>query len=266
MEIFQQKLGNTGISFNMVKVEGGTFEMGGKSWTDSSLPIHTVELNDFWIGQHLVTQEVWEAILGQGSNPSQFTGKKRPVESVSWEQLDSEFLPALNELTKANRPKGTIYCLPTEAQWEYAARGGKNSKGYEYAGGNKLDDVGWYRDNSHRETKPVGLKLPNEPGIYDMSGNVWEWCSDWYGREYYKECKNREKVRNPNGPESGDLRVRRGGSWIRDARLCRVPYRNYNHPALRGNGIGFRLVLVSLRVHGMLDSSTEQTNFLFPDK
>ena len=232
----------------MVYVQGGRFEMGGESWSKSSLPVHPVELSDYRIGQYPVTQGVWEAVMGADNNESRFTGKQRPVESVSWEAIDSAFLPKLNEMTTSTRPAGTIYRLPTEAQWEFAARGGKSGKGFDFSGGHKLDDVGWYGENSHSETKPVGLKLPNELGLYDMSGNVWEWCNDWYGADYYAECKREGITKDPLGPDEGDDRVLRGGSWSSPPQGCRVAYRSLGHPAYRFFFIGFRLVLVPLPV------------------
>jgi formylglycine-generating enzyme len=241
--VFQQLLPNSKVSFNMVHIKGGRFDMGGESWRDDALPIHTVELSDYWIGQFPVTQEVWEAVMGM-KNKSRFRGKLRPVDIVSWEDIDTVFLPRINALTQDVRPEGTVYQLPTEAQWEFAARGGEQSMVFDYAGGNKLDDVGWYAENGFGETKPVGLKLYNELGLYDMSGNVWEWCRDWYSDDYYKECKAAGVVMNPPGPEKGDSRVLRGGSWYYDPRHCRVSYRFIARPATRVNVIGFRLVLV----------------------
>ncbi len=248
MQSFIQTLPNSTISFKMIKVEGGVFEMGGESWTSSSLPVHPVALSDFWMAEHLVTQELWETVLGKEKNESYFKGKFRPVEMVSWVQINDEFLPALNELTRHKRPNGTIFQLPTEAQWEYAARGGKLSKGFLYSGSKNLDDVGWYDENSHRETKPVGLKLPNELGLHDMSGNLWEWCRDWHGSDYYEKCKMEGVVKDPEGAKQGGTRVLRGGSWDISPLSCRVASRGDYHPANRFDKIGFRLVLVSLPV------------------
>lgn len=245
MQSFIQTLLNSSIRFKMIKVEGGVFEMGGKS----SLPVHKVQLRDFWIGELPVTQELWEAVMGKGKNESNFKGKRRPVENVSWVKISEEFLPALNRFTESMRPVGTIYSLPTEAQWEYAARGGKLSKGFEYAGSYKLDDVGLYDKNSHMETKPVGLKLPNELVLYDMSGNVWEWCCDWYDSYYYEFCKVRGIALDPSGPKDGKDRILRGGSWANYAQYCQLPHRNFDLPASCNDYFGFRLVLVPKPAH-----------------
>ncbi|MBU1368417.1 MAG: formylglycine-generating enzyme family protein [Bacteroidetes bacterium] len=246
--VFKQTIFGTGVCFNMVFIHGGVFDMGGESWNKSSLPIHKVQLSDFWMAEHPVTQELWVSVMGTEKNKSNFKGKRKPVESVSWMDINDEFLPALNKLTEGKRPDGTIYHLPTEAQWEFAARGGKSSKGFDFSGGNKLDDLGWNDKNSHNETKPVGLKLPNELGLYDMSGNVWEWCNDWYRADYYAKCKTEGIKIDPPGPEEGDYRVLRGGSWIFNPQFCRVSYRFNYHPALRYDFFVFRLVLVPLPV------------------
>jgi len=233
--------------FHMIAIQGGIFDMGG----ESSLPVHPVALNDYWMGQHPVTQALWTAVMGAGSNPSRFKGTDRPVETVSWDVIDQEFLPRLNEFTKKNRPPGTAYRLPTEAEWEYAARGGIHwgKESYPYSGSTVLDEVGWYRENSHDETKPVGLKLPNRLGLYDMSGNVREWCADWYDSNYYQQCKDENKaVKNPKGPEKGTYRVDRGGSWFDDAQYCRSTDRDSSTPDYRNGNVGFRLVLFSLPV------------------
>ncbi len=234
----------------MIAVRGGVFNMGGESWNNDSLPVHPVELDDFWIGEYPVTQSLWIAVLGEAHNLSRFKGANRPVESISWEMIDRSFLPALNRLTEKARPPGTAYRLPAEAEWEYAARGGLAGKSetFPFSGGDVLDEVGWYRENSHGETKPVGLKLPNQLGLYDMSGNVWEWCADWYDSKYYQKCLDRGTVKNPRGPEGGINRVRRGGSWIDDAQYCRSTVRDLSTPALRNSNFGFRLVLASLPV------------------
>ena len=218
-----------GVSFDMVFVEGGTFEMGSddSEASDDEKPVHSVTLSDYYIGETEVTQELWEAVMG--SNPSVFKGSKKPVEMVSWNNCQ-EFIMKLNRLT------GRDFRLPTEAEWEYAARGGNKSQGYKYSGSNTIDDVAWYDENSLSTTHPVGTKAPNELGLYDMSGNVWEWCSDWYG-DYSSSSQT-----NPTGPFSGSGRVLRGGSWCRDARNCRVAFRDYNALGHRFDYNGFRLV------------------------
>ena len=184
------------------------------------------------MGETEVTQELWQAVMG--SNPSYFIGSQRPVEQVSWNDCQ-EFIEKLNTLT------GEKFRLPTEAEWEYAARGGNKSKGYEYAGSDNVGDVAWYTDNSKSSTHEVKGKLPNELGLYDMSGNVWEWCSDWYGA-----YSSGAQV-DPAGPASGSTRVRRGGSWSSDAAYCRVFYRSGITPtaALTYNGLRFVLPSVS---------------------
>ena len=165
-----------------------------------------------------------------GNNPSRFQGDNLPVENVSWNDIQ-EFIKKLNRLT------GKKYRLPTEAEWEYAARGGKKSQGYKYAGSNTVRGVAWYGENSGNQTHPVGQKQPNELGLYDMSGNVWEWCQDWYGRSYDSSAQT-----NPTGPTRGSSRVLRGCSWYEPGD-GRVASRRGNNPSNRGYGCGFRLVL-----------------------
>ena len=218
----------------MVYVSGGTFTMGATSEQGSDAfnrekPAHSVTLSGYYIGKYEVTQELWEAVMG--SNPSRFKGDNLPVECVSWNDVQ-EFLRKLNAMT------GKRYRLPTEAEWEFAARGGNSSRGYKYSGSNSLGSVAWYDGNSGSRTHAVGTKSPNELGIYDMSGNVWEWCQDWYG------SYSSSSQRNPKGPNSGSYRVYRGGSWYFNARYCRVSYRNYFTPDFWNNlHLGFRLAL-----------------------
>ena len=219
----------------MVYVEGGTFTMGataeqGSDADDREKPAHKVTLSSFYICKHEVTQEEWEAVMG--SNPSNFEGKHLPVERVSWEDCQT-FISKLNSIT------GKHYRLPTEAEWEYAARGGNRSKGYKYSGSNTLDDVAWYPDNSGKKTHEVMTKSPNELGLYDMSGNVVEWCSDWFDREYYADSPNN----NPKGASSGSSRVFRGGSWYYGATYCRVSYHGGSTPSDRDSFRGLRLAL-----------------------
>lgn len=220
-----------GVSFTMVAVKGGTFTMGataeqtGASSDES--PTHSVTLSDYYIGETEVTQELWQAVMG--SNPSSFTGNMQcPVERVSWNDCQT-FITKLNELT------GESFALPTEAQWEYAARGGKSTKGYLYSGSNSIADVAWYTDNSSNTTHPVKSKSPNELGLYDMSGNVWEWCADWYG-SYSSTSQT-----NPVGPSTGSNRVLRGGSWFNNAAGCSIANRGNNAPTNTNFGWGFRL-------------------------
>ncbi|MCB0577676.1 MAG: formylglycine-generating enzyme family protein [Saprospiraceae bacterium] len=224
----------------MVPVEGSEFDMGdehGDLWSDCG-PVHRVKVDDFYLGEYPVTQELWETVMG--NSPSFFKGGQRPVEQVSWENVQI-FIKKLNEIT------GKHFRLPSEAEWEYAARGGPHKNSYRYAGSDKLKEVGWFYNNSHGETKPVGLKTPNELGLYDMSGNVGEWCEDWYsGGDYYQECQRTGLTEDPAGPKSGSNRVGRGGSYFNDARGCRIAYRGNNTSSRRNRRIGFRLAL-SLR-------------------
>ena len=222
-----------GVSFKMIPVEGGTFTMGATSEQggdafDDEKPTHKVTLSTYLIGQTEVTQALWKAVMG--SNPSKWEGDNLPVEWVSWDDCQ-EFIRKLNQLT------GKRFRLPTEAEWEYAARGGSKSRGYKYAGGNTLGDVAWYRDNSGSKTHAVGTKKANELGLYDMSGNVWEWCQDWYGKY------TRATQTDPKGPKSGSDRVNRGGSWDYDARYCRSSNRSSNTPDFVYDCLGLRLAL-----------------------
>ena len=184
MKDHRQTFKNNPLTFKMIAIQGGTFDMGSddNEASDYEKPVHKVTLSDYWLGEYPVTQAVWAYVM-QGTDmadTAHFKGANRPVEQVSWDDIVEHFLPKLNALTKGVRPAGTEYRLPTEAQWEYAAKGGKYWKTYpvKYSGGDKLNEVGWYRENSHDETKPVGLKTPNLLGLYDMSGNVYEWCED----------------------------------------------------------------------------------------
>ena len=209
-----------GVSFVMAKVEAGTFTMGAtsemKDPSDDEKPAHQVTLsNNYFLGKTEVTQALWKAVMD--SNPSSFKGDNKPVECVSWNDCQ-EFISRLNAAT------GKHFRLPTEAEWEFAARGGINSKHYKYSGSDNIDDVAWYYDNSREETHDVATKQPNELGLYDMSGNVWEWCSDWYG-DYSSSSQT-----NPTGANSGSCRVLRGGSWDCSAGPCRSSYRYYNTP------------------------------------
>ena len=221
------------VRFEMVRVEGGTFTMGataeqGSDANEDEKPAHQVTLSSYMIGKTEVTQELWEAVMG--SNPSDFKGSNLPVEEVSWEDCQT-FIRKLNALTGKN------FRLPTEAEWEFAARGGNNSRGYKYSGSNTLSNVAWYDDNSSDKTHPVATKAPNELGIYDMSGNVWEWCSDWYG-SYSSSSQY-----NPTGSNTGSHRVARGGCGDYYARDCRVSIRDFIDPAYLDNYLGLRLAL-----------------------
>ena len=220
-----------GISIDMVRVKAGTFTMGAtpemENPLDDEKPAHQVTLtNDYYIGKYEVTQALWKAVMG--NNPSEFKGDNLPVENVSWNDCQ-KFISKLNLIT------GKTFRLPTEAEWEYAARGGKKSRGYQYSGSNNLSDVAWYKDNSGSKTHAVGIKQSNELGIYDMTGNVWEWCQDWKG-EYSSSSQT-----NPTGANSGSFRVRRGGSW--GTRVCCSSYRGALEPNGRYDFLGLRLVL-----------------------
>ena len=221
-----------GISFTRVAVEGGTFVMGApdsdtEAWTDER-PQHAVTLSDYYIGETEVTQALWKAVMG--SNPSNSVGENLPVEQVSWNDCQT-FITKLNAMT------GQTFRLPTEAEWEYAARGGKKSQGCKYSGSNDIDLVAWYKENSGDKTHEVGKKTANELGIYDMSGNVWEWCQDWF------DAYSSEAQTNPTGPEMGSLRVNRGGSWSNSARRCRVSNRISYSPSDCFSYLGLRLAM-----------------------
>ena len=221
---------------DMVFVEGGTFMMGatpeqGNDADGDEKPAHQVSLSSFRICKHQVTQEEWETIMG--NNPSRFKGAHRPVECVSWDDCH-EFIKKLNQLT------GMCYRLPTEAEWEYAARGGLQSKGFKFSGGNALDEIAWYEGNSKYETSDVMKKIPNELGLYDMSGNVWEWCQDWYNNKFYST----KQATNPICMTSGLGRVIRGGSWsYNPSTFFRVSYRYHTDQHSSAMNMGFRLVL-----------------------
>ena len=231
-----------GVSFNMVKVEGGTFAMGatpeqGSEARDNEKPVHQVTLSSFSIGETEVTQALWAAVMG--SNPSNFPfDMNRPVEMVSWDNCHL-FITTLNQLTGRN------FRLPTEAEWEFAARGGKQSKNCMFAGGNNIDEVAWYRGNwvttnstdPNYGEQPVGKKKANELGLYDMSGNVSELVQDWYG-DYSDDAQT-----NPSGPASGNYVVLRGGSWSLEETKCRVSYRSYISTSGKNGSIGLRLAL-----------------------
>ena len=276
-----------GVSFKMVKVQGGSFTMGGTSEQGSDVyddekPTHRVTLSNYYIGETEVTQQLWKAVMG--NNPSRFGPKetnvakcsydsfvadakqlnakkpgtvriptrqewdaamvttsgsmKRPVERISWDDCQ-EFIRRLNQLTGRN------FRMPTEAEWEFAARGGVKSRGYKYSGSNNIGTVAWYYENAYDKgesspdygTHNVKTKQPNELGLYDMSGNVYEWCSDWFG-DYSSAAQT-----NPKGASSGSYRVYRGGSWIIIARFCRVSIRYYSSPSNRHNYLGLRLAL-----------------------
>lgn len=225
-----------GTSFTMVPVQNGTFRMGateeqGDDATEREKPSHQVTLTKpYYICATEVTQALWLAVMG--TNPSGFTGDlNRPVEQVSWNDCQT-FITKLNQMT------GQTFRLPTEAEWEFAARGGTNSQGYKYAGSNNIDDVAWYQGNADGTTHPVGQKQPNELGLYDMSGNVLEWCQDWYS------AYTTDALVDPTGPETGSNRVYHSGCFDYPAHGCRVSFRYYSSPTYAGsNRLGLRLAM-----------------------
>ena len=216
-----------GVTFKMITVQGGTYTMGatseqGSDAYDCEKPAHSETVSNFMIGETEVTQELWQAVMG--SNPSYFTGDLQcPVEMVSWDDCQT-FISRLNQLTGQN------FRLPTEAEWEYAARGGNKSNGYKYSGSNDVNAVAWYVENSSGRTHSVKTKQPNELGIYDMSGNVWEWCQDYWRDDY-------------NSDYDYGRRVWRGGSSNANERTARVAFRDWCYPHTGGFDDGLRLAL-----------------------
>lgn len=228
----EQKYTVNGVSFNMIHVEGGTFMMGAQEeWcvgNSREHPSHSVTLDSFYIAETEVTQELWEVVMG--NNPSSTKGLHHPVESVAWDDC-WEFINRLNAFT------GKTFRLPTEAEWEYAARGGCESKGYKYSGSDDLNEVGWYWGNYDITTHDVATRKPNELGLYDMSGNVYEWCKDWYG-DYDSHSQT-----NPQGPFEGSTHVCRGGCMCLLGYFCRVSDRGLLEPDGFKSCIGLRLAL-----------------------
>lgn len=221
-----------GVSFTMIPVQGGTFQMGATSEQQDpesdEMPVHNVTLSDYCIGETEVTQELWMAVMG--SNPSNLIGEKLPVVNVSWEDCQ-EFIQKLNQKT------GKHFRLPTEAEWEFAARGGNKSNHTKYSGSSNIDEVAWYMDNSNLQMHQVKTKRANELCIYDMTGNVYEWCQDWYG-SYSSNAQM-----NPIGPADGIYRVNRGGSWLKREYYCRSAERSHNGPTHGYSDLGLRLAL-----------------------
>ena len=224
---------NDTLSINLMCVEGGTFMMGSDApgAEADEQPVHEVTLSDYYIGQTEVTQHLWKAVMGSGNNPSATKGNNLPVTDITWDETQ-QFVERLSELT------GLRFRLPTEAEWEYAARGGQYSKGYTYAGSNDIDQVGWYNGNSSNKTHAVGQKQPNELGIYDMTGNVWEYCYDWH-TPYAAQAQT-----NPTGAATGDKHVLRGGCYHYDPKNCTNTNRHsYYTPDKGGASTGLRIVL-----------------------
>ena len=223
----------------MIKVEGGTFDMketvsSGYHGLSSKEIVQKTTLSDYCIGETQVTQALWKAVMEK--NPSYSKGDEKPVEQVSWDDCQT-FITKLNSIL-SSQLGGKHFALPTEAQWEYAARGGQKSQGYKYAGSDTPEEVAWFCDNSEHDSHAVGTRLPNELGLYDMSGNVWEWCQDWFN------SYDQSSQTNPQGPSEGLARVRRGGAWSYNVGGCRVSYRSSFSPSSRYYFLGFRLVLV----------------------
>lgn len=220
------------VTFKMIRVAGGSFTMGATPemldpW-DSEKPVHKVNLDSYYMGETTVTQALWKAVMG--CNPSYFKDDSFPVERVSWDDCQ-KFIKKLNNMT------GRTFRLPTEAEWEFAARGGVNGSMTQYSGSDRLDDVAWFDGNSGGSTHSVKSKASNELGLYDMTGNVWEWCQDWYGNY------SSDEQTNPTGPDTGTHRVDRGGSKYNDVKGCRLSYRGASSPNYHGDDLGFRLAL-----------------------
>ena len=237
LELTDQDIYN--IANSMVYINGGSFMMGSADGRKSENPVHQVHLDSFYMSKYLITQGQWELIIGE--NKSCFQGDpQRPVERISWKECQ-QFIKKLNKKT------GRKYRLPTEAEWEYAAKGGQESRGYKFAGSDKLIEVAWYIDECGKKddhdqsygTRVVGQKLPNELGLHDMSGNLRCWCSDWFDPKYY----HRSPSHNPTGPKSGKRKVLRGGSWLAPPTFCDVSFRSGNRPETGSYQDGFRLVI-----------------------
>ena len=262
-----------GLYYDMVRVRPGVFVMGSdaEEADDDERPEHIVRITqDYYIGAYPVTQAVWKAVMGD-YNPSRFKGERRPVEKVSWQDIveggqddtvPKGFLYRLNTQYPSTDEvlSGFAFSLPTEAEWEYAAKNGhysaiKEGQSFKaidlyayYAGSDLLKEIGWFNQNSHLETKVVGKQLPNNLGLYDMSGNVYEWCMDSYSEFFYKSCHDRGVAIDPLfRDEEASHAVIRGGAWNYSAAYCRVSYRGSRRPSNRGVNHGFRLVLTQVQ-------------------
>ena len=226
----ESRQGNTIKEPQMMLVKGGTYMMGSNNANPNEKPAHKVVVNDFYIGIYEVTQAQWRAVMH--NNPGVFVNEDGPEENISWDEVQ-EYINKLNKLT------GKKYRLPTEAEWEYAAKGGSKSIGYLYSGSDDIKRIAWIKDNSSDMPHPVGQKQANELGIYDMSGNVWEWCSDWYDDVFYRRLYSRRP--NPIGPKTGTFKIVRGGSWYSNEYCSRPTYRDGFIPGGKSTNIGFRL-------------------------
>lgn len=233
--------GVSGIpEFKAAKVEGGTFQMGAhdnqlEGSDEDERPLHRVTISTFYICKTEVTQELWRWVMN--NNPSRFEGNNLPVENVSWDDCEI-FLKRINKrVTELKLPRGSKFRLPTEAEWEYAARGGNKSRGYIFSGSNNVNSVAWYGDNANNTTHPVGTKAPNELDIYDMTGNVYEWCADRFTT--YTSAPQT----NPRGGGDGNLCMR-GGGFSTTRNGSRISYRNYSGNARLYDYVGLRLVVV----------------------
>ncbi len=233
------------VPLKMVFVKGGDLELGCVAERDDSckakeVPAHNVTLTDFYIGETEVTQAQWMAVMGRDNNPSYWKGNTLPVERVSWTECH-RFVVRLNKYLASELPEGYHFALPSEAQWEYAARGGLKSAGARYAGSDDLKQIAWYYDNSSQHTHDVRIKTANELGIFDMSGNVWEWCEDWYDENFYAENTD---WNNPMNEQETYYRVQRGGSWNYAASYSRCATRDRGSIHSRYEDCGFRIALV----------------------
>ena len=243
-----------GKHFKMVYVEGGTFVMGctpeqGDQCSSDEVPAHNVTLSGYYLAEYEVTQALWQAVMGTsiyeqqkkaGEGSTYGVGESHAMYYINYTECE-EFCSRLNILLRNQLPRGLKFGLPSEAQWEYAARGGVNAKHTIYAGSDNIEEVAWYKENRSSGVKPVGLKNSNELGLYDMSGNVQEWCADWYSSYYYYDGPQQE----PKNLSAGYLRVCRGGYWnALNGRICRVSSRLFKDPGRRSNDVGFRMALV----------------------
>jgi formylglycine-generating enzyme required for sulfatase activity len=228
-------LGN-GATMQFVLIPPGSFAMGDAKGSSDEQPVHKVTITrPFYLGKYQVAQKQWKAVMG--SNPSTSQGPQNPVDSVTWDGCQA-FLAKLNAKFRA---AGAKFSLPTEAQWEYACRAGSTGIFYYGNAEDRLGDYAWFSDHAGGRTHPVGEKKPNPWGLYDMYGNVWQWCADWYDADYYRKSP----ASDPAGPSAGSERVMRGGSWYRGALNCRSADRYRGVPGCPDYGAGFRVVLLS---------------------